>query len=113
MDIITRLFISYKSEAHSISYVIYQLCHYFLPALTVIVFNVIFAIATLRAAGNIHKGLLENTLKLPTVFFDVTPIGRILARFSSDINGVDSMLPMTFQMVLNNALRVSRFVHLQ
>lgn len=69
----------------------------------------LFAIATLRAAAKIHQCLLENTMRLPTVFFDTTPIGRILARFSSDINGVDGMLPMTFQMVLNNGLRVSHF----
>lgn len=80
---------------------------YFVTAITVIFYNVIFAIAMIEAASKIHKYLLENTLRLPTHFFDTTPIGRILARFSSDLNSVDGMLPMTFQMVLNNALRVS------
>lgn len=83
----------------------------FFAAFTVIGFNIIYAIATLEAAHKIHKCLLENTLRLPMAFFDITPIGRILARFSSDINGVDGMLPMTFQMVLNNFLRVSDHCH--
>lgn len=74
--------------------------------------SVIYAIATLAAASKIHKNLLESTLRLPMMFFDVTPVGRILGRFSSDIMGVDLMLPMTFQNVMGNILRVRNFYEL-
>lgn len=80
----------------------------FFAAFTIIGSNVIYAIATLAAATKIHNCLLEKTLRLPMTFFDVTPVGRILGRFSSDISGVDSMLPGTFQNVLSNILRVRK-----
>lgn len=78
-------------------------------ALTIIFANVIYAIATLGAGAKIHKCLLETTLRLPMVFFDITPTGRILGRFSSDINGVDSNLPTTFQNMITNFLKVRNF----
>lgn len=79
----------------------------YFAALTVIGSTVIFAIATLAAAAKIHKSLLEKTLRLPLTFFDTTPTGRIIGRFSGDIMGVDAMIPGTFQGILGNLLRVS------
>lgn len=70
-----------------------------------------YAVATLTAASKIHKCLLENSLRLPMFFFDVTPIGRILARFSTDMNGVDASLPSTFQNVITNTLKVSNLCY--
>jgi len=45
-----------------------------------------------------------------STFFDVTPIGRILARFSSDTNTVDVVLPHQVSMWLPTLLRVSNLV---
>lgn len=45
------------------------------------------------AAVRIHENLLENVMHLPSVFFDVTPVGRILQRFSKDVDVVDATLP--------------------
>ncbi|XP_021203914.2 multidrug resistance-associated protein 1 isoform X3 [Bombyx mori] len=50
-------------------------------------------LACWRAAKVIHELLLDNVLKTPLHFFEVTPIGRILSRFSKDIEIIDSMLP--------------------
>jgi len=41
----------------------------------------------------LHCGLLRGVLSGPLGFFDVTPSGRILSRFSSDIETVDNRLP--------------------
>lgn len=79
----------------------------FVSAFTIITSNIIYAIATLTAASKIHKYLLENSLRLPMFFFDITPIGRILGRFSTDMNGVDATLPSTFQNLITNTLKVS------
>ncbi|XP_019754523.2 multidrug resistance-associated protein 1 isoform X5 [Dendroctonus ponderosae] len=45
------------------------------------------------AAAILHKHLLNNVLRLPIMFFDTTPTGRILSRFSKDVEVVDDTLP--------------------
>ncbi|UYV79408.1 ABCC3 [Cordylochernes scorpioides] len=57
----------------------------------------ILAYSTLEAAQNLHKGLLHNILRSPMAFFDATPLGRILNRFSKDIDTVDVIIPMTIR----------------
>ncbi|XP_076266258.1 multidrug resistance-associated protein 1-like isoform X5 [Rhynchophorus ferrugineus] len=47
----------------------------------------------LTAAAIIHKRLLYNMLRLPLCFFDTTPSGRIISRFSKDVEVVDDTLP--------------------
>eukprot|EP01034_Spumella_vulgaris_P044687 gene44687-55607_t len=43
----------------------------------------------------LHEGLLKSVLGAPVSFFDVTPVGRILNRFSSDIQTIDEDLSST------------------
>lgn len=59
-----------------------------------LVTSLIFAIGCLRAARDLHNKLLNNVLRLPMAFFDTTPLGRILNRFSKDVDVVDNVLPM-------------------
>lgn len=40
-----------------------------------------------------HKNLLHGVLRTPLLFFDTTPVGRLLSRFSKDIDVVDTSLP--------------------
>ncbi|XP_057660508.1 multidrug resistance-associated protein 1 isoform X6 [Diorhabda carinulata] len=68
--------------------------------------TVIFALGSLNAATTLHRFVLSNVIKLPMTFFDVTPIGRILGRFSNDIDVVDSRLPMTVSSIMGNIFRV-------
>jgi ATP-binding cassette, subfamily C (CFTR/MRP), member 1 len=54
-------------------------------------------IGTLEAARFTHNYLLTKILHAPMAFFDQTPIGRIINRFSKDIEAVDSDLPATLR----------------
>ncbi|KAJ8982895.1 hypothetical protein NQ317_004325 [Molorchus minor] len=76
----------------------------FVLVLCLVATNVLFTKATLDGAIKIHRYLLSNVMKLPSAFFDVTPVGRILGRFSNDINGVDLRLPMNFQVLISNTV---------
>ncbi|KAK8801165.1 hypothetical protein WA158_001935 [Blastocystis sp. Blastoise] len=49
----------------------------------------------IRASKSLHYSLLDNILHLPMLFFDTTPQGRIINRFSKDIYTVDQSLPNT------------------
>ncbi|KAG0260745.1 hypothetical protein DFQ27_003362 [Actinomortierella ambigua] len=54
------------------------------------------AVAGTRAALIIHDQLMCRVLRLPMSFFDTTPMGRVLNRFSSDIGAIDTRLPSEF-----------------
>ncbi|XP_068012904.1 ATP-binding cassette sub-family C member 10 isoform X1 [Melanerpes formicivorus] len=62
----------------------------------------LFAYGTLRAAAVIHNRLLQRVIKATVTFFDTTPTGRILNRFSSDLYCVDENLPFMLNILLAN-----------
>lgn len=62
----------------------------------------LFAYGGLKAAKVIHNDLLKTILKAPINFFDTTPIGRIINRFSSDIFTIDDSLPFQLNLLLAN-----------
>ncbi|XP_047989436.1 multidrug resistance-associated protein 1 isoform X3 [Leguminivora glycinivorella] len=62
--------------------------------------DLIPSLACLKAAMFVHASLLDNVLKAPLQFFEVTPLGRILARFSKDVDVVDESLPLETTDVL-------------
>lgn len=55
-------------------------------------------IGAIGASKYLHQTLLNTVIRSPmTTFFDVTPIGRIMNRFSNDINEVDNEIPATLR----------------
>jgi ABC-type multidrug transport system fused ATPase/permease subunit len=50
-------------------------------------------LATLKASVALHITMLRAMMVAPLMFFDQTPIGRILSRFSSDIDATDQKIP--------------------
>ncbi|KAL8456965.1 hypothetical protein ACS0TY_034986 [Phlomoides rotata] len=63
-----------------------------------------FAFGGLRAAVRVHDQLLRNLIDAPVSFFDQTPSGRILNRFSSDLYTIDDSLPFILNILLANFL---------
>ena len=53
-----------------------------------------------RAAGMLHTRLITTVLRFPMSFFDTTPKGRIISRFSKDIDTVDEQLRLLFVMLM-------------
>ncbi|XP_038071457.1 multidrug resistance-associated protein 7-like [Patiria miniata] len=60
----------------------------------------LFAYGGLCATRVVHKKLLASIFKAPVSFFDTTPIGRIINRFSSDVYTIDNDLPFVFNIFL-------------
>lgn len=58
------------------------------------------ALGKIQAARKLHEALLDNKFHTPQSFFDTTPIGRIINRFSKDIYVIDEVLPSTMLMFL-------------
>ena len=53
-----------------------------------------------QASRALHLQLLRHVLASPLSFFDSTPVGRIVNRFSKDTDTIDVTLPFTFQFWL-------------
>ena len=65
-----------------------------------------FAYAELRAASALHNAMLAAVMHAPMSFFDTTPLGRIVARFSKDQDTLDKKLPESFNMLVGCLLDV-------
>lgn len=50
-------------------------------------------LGTLKASVFLHKTLLHAMTRAQLMFFDQTPIGRILSRFGSDVEAADNKIP--------------------
>ncbi|KAI8125131.1 Multidrug resistance-associated protein 1 [Lucilia cuprina] len=64
------------------------------------VFSLSLAIGCIKCAQILHETLLENIMHWPMELFDTTPLGRIVNRFSKDIDTVDTILPMNWRVVI-------------
>ncbi|KAL7746950.1 hypothetical protein RI367_007662 [Sorochytrium milnesiophthora] len=50
---------------------------------------------SMNASGTIHAHVLKRVFRAPMSWFDVTPSGRIINRFSTDITTLDESIPMS------------------
>ena len=72
-----------------------------------IVFRSLFlAYHRLLASLVLHGNIMKSILACPTSFFDVTPIGRILNRFSSDFSVLDEDLAQNLSQLVNGVSQV-------
>ncbi|KAG0002100.1 hypothetical protein BGZ79_003605 [Entomortierella chlamydospora] len=51
--------------------------------------------ACMQASVVLHNNAFDRVMRLPMSFFDSTPQGRILNRFSSDVGGIDESIPFS------------------
>uniref|UniRef100_A0AAY4EVS8 ATP-binding cassette, sub-family C (CFTR/MRP), member 9 n=1 Tax=Denticeps clupeoides TaxID=299321 RepID=A0AAY4EVS8_9TELE len=58
----------------------------------------------LHAATSLHHNLLNKIIHAPLRFFDVTPLGQILNRFSADTNIIDQHIPPTLESLTRSTL---------
>ena len=62
--------------------------------------------SSLRASKKIFQNLLDVILKAPMSFFDTTPLGRIINRFSKDMYTIDEKLCQTIMSYLSTLTNV-------
>ena len=62
--------------------------------------------ASLVASEAMHNAMLKCVLRAPVLFFDSNPIGRILNRFTKDVNYTDDALPFSLYDFLQCVLMV-------
>ena len=51
----------------------------------------------IEASTSLHDVLLRHCMRAPSSFYDTTPLGRVLNRFSKDVDTIDEMIPMNLR----------------
>lgn len=67
---------------------------------------VMWIFCTISGSKKLHNAMAVSVLRAPMSFFETTPIGRILNRFSNDIYKVDEVLGRVFVMFFSNTTKV-------
>uniref|UniRef100_A0A8D9AUF0 ATP-binding cassette sub-family C member 8 n=7 Tax=Cacopsylla melanoneura TaxID=428564 RepID=A0A8D9AUF0_9HEMI len=64
-----------------------------------------------RARYQLHNSMLENLLKCPMKFYETTPLGQIINRFSNDLSIIDKKIATSIQRLIQFFLMcVSAFI---
>ncbi|XP_031799310.1 ATP-binding cassette sub-family C member 8 isoform X2 [Sarcophilus harrisii] len=58
----------------------------------------------LKVAKRLHRSLLNQIILAPMRFFETTPLGSILNRFSSDCNTIDQHIPSTLECLSRSTM---------
>jgi ABC-type multidrug transport system fused ATPase/permease subunit len=88
-----------------------RILNLFICPLLVSVLIFLFLFLFLFFGAQMHSGMLECVMRAPTRFFDTTPIGRILNRFTSDQYTLDNDLRQNVSMVLMCVMRVLQVLY--
>ncbi len=60
----------------------------------------------IQAGIDLHDKMLSSILKAPVRFFDTTPVGRLLQRFSRDLESVDIQLQWSFEAAVFSLFQI-------
>ncbi|OBA22056.1 P-loop containing nucleoside triphosphate hydrolase protein [Metschnikowia bicuspidata var. bicuspidata NRRL YB-4993] len=83
---------------------IYAVLGFTTSALNLLKGLVFFVFMSIRGGRKIHDRMATRLMKAPMNFFERTPVGRIMNRFSNDINKVDSALPRSLNVYMGSLL---------
>ncbi|KAL6945160.1 hypothetical protein ACO0QE_002606 [Hanseniaspora vineae] len=64
----------------------------------------------LRSSRNLHNSAIKRVLHAPMSFIDVTPLGRILNRFTKDMDVLDSQLPISILIAMYSIVQIGGII---
>jgi len=85
--------------------IVYALLGIF-QSIAIMIATILFSVYTLDAARKLHNTMLLRIMRGPMSFFETTPLGRILNRFSKDVDVCDVVIPNNLRGLLGTMLNV-------
>ncbi|KAL7678118.1 hypothetical protein ACOME3_004347 [Neoechinorhynchus agilis] len=68
--------------------------------------QIIIAYGGYRAGRLLHSQILDRLIHAPCIFFDRTPLGRIINRMSKDIDSIDTNLPASIRSCISMLIAI-------
>ena len=78
----------------------------FSQALFVLLAAFALAVGGILASRKLHDSMMNSIMHSPMSFFDTTPLGRILNRFSKDVYTIDETIPRSLRGFIMTAFSV-------
>ncbi|TFK23813.1 ATP-dependent bile acid permease [Coprinopsis marcescibilis] len=75
-------------------------------AILTFILSFCFTLAALKASFTLGKRALQGVLRAPVSFFDTTPMGRVLSRFSKDQDTLDTDMAMVSFQFFNTLFHI-------
>ncbi|NXP68542.1 MRP1 protein, partial [Chloropsis cyanopogon] len=69
-------------------------------------YSMVVSIGGIFASRHLHLNLLQNVLRSPMSFFERTPSGNLVNRFSKEIDTIDSTIPPIIKMFMGSTFNV-------
>lgn len=69
--------------------------------------SLIISLRGLQAGRDFHTRILQSVVRAPMSFFEGTPVGRVLNRFSRDMEAIDTQIPGSLHEALGCVFSVS------
>ncbi|NWQ61769.1 MRP1 protein, partial [Neopipo cinnamomea] len=69
-------------------------------------YSMVVSIGGIFASRHLHHNLLHNVLRSPMSFFERTPSGNLVNRFSKEIDTIDSTIPPIIKMFMGSTFNV-------
>ncbi|XP_027741235.1 multidrug resistance-associated protein 1 isoform X3 [Empidonax traillii] len=69
-------------------------------------YSMVVSIGGIFASRHLHYNLLHNVLRSPMSFFERTPSGNLVNRFSKEIDTIDSTIPPIIKMFMGSTFNV-------
>ncbi|KAI9247698.1 hypothetical protein BDA99DRAFT_565069 [Phascolomyces articulosus] len=92
-----------KDEANRVDVEYYLGVYFFLGIVSLVMQSIrslIMFIGSINASRRLHERLLHRILRAKVRFFDTTPLGRIVNRFSSDLQTIDQEVSPSLSFLL-------------
>ncbi|NWR32394.1 MRP1 protein, partial [Tachuris rubrigastra] len=69
-------------------------------------YSMVVSVGGIFASRHLHHNLLHNVLRSPMSFFERTPSGNLVNRFSKEIDTIDSTIPPIIKMFMGSTFNV-------